>query len=113
MNQFESMDLVDIHQIIIRPKGYVKDLVISVGIGNLGNTKHLIKYFSVKGTEKVFKLDIKHYNKYFTHYGSDEKIFENFFNTFRVDYLSWQKEGFKTDWQKQYKNDFEQYIYTI
>ncbi len=113
MNEFNTLDLVDIYVINIRPEGYVKDLVISVGLGKLGNTKHLIKYFNVHGTKKVFRLDLKYYNEYLSQFGTDESIFESFFKAFRLDYLKWKKSGFKLEWQKEYNKDFNQYIYTL
>ena len=95
---------LEIQYIEIQPDGWVP-LVIEYGIKN---DAFPIYYWRVKGTKHTFTIPVSRLD--FISSGNYGEHFKEALEGFREDYLNWSREGFITEWSREYRNQYAKYI---
>ena len=105
-NNYDFNKLTNIKEIKINPKGWILNIIVEYGIGYHGED---ISYFwRVKGTKHTFVIPILRMD-YLTE-GNYNAHFEEVLESFREDYKKWKKEEWYLEWQREYYEDFSQFI---
>ena len=104
-NNFDFSGLKFKKDLSIFPAGWVNPLYIEYAIGNYPDINY---YWRVKDTLHTFVIPAKRLN-YIT-LGNYEKHFEEALLAFREDYISWAKDGFYLEWQREYYEQYHRFI---
>jgi hypothetical protein len=104
-HNFYFSNIEIIKTIEVNPDGWISPLYVEYGIVE---RETLWYYWRVKGTLHTFIIPVSRMD--FLSSGDYKKHLEDALGIFREDYLSWQKEGFKSDWAKQYEQQYSRFI---
>jgi len=109
-HNFDFSGIENIKSMEINPQGWISPLHVEYGVANdIRNFSGIPSYFwRVKGTLHTFVIPVSRMD--FLSGGDYKKHFENALESFREDYLTWQKEGFVTDWSKEYYEQYSRFI---
>ena len=86
----------------ISPFGWITPIYIEFEIAN--NTY----YWRVLGTKHTFSIPLARMN--YTVAGNYEEHFKMVLENFKDEYLEWKKQGFTTDWMKEYEKEYMLFI---
>ena len=109
-HNFDFSGIENFKSMEINPQGWISPLHVEYGVANdIQNFSGIPSYFwRVKGTLHTFVIPVLRMD--FLSGGDYKKHFENALIAFREDYLTWQKEGFATDWSREYECQFKNFI---
>lgn len=105
-NNYDFSNLENIKEIIIHVEGWISPLIIEYGLGY--HSEDLSYYWRVKGTKHTFVIPVLRID--FISEGNYVKHFQEALFSFREDYKKWAKEGFYTDWMREYREDYNKFI---
>lgn len=111
-NNFDFSKLKDVKTMEVNPEGWVTPLYIEYGVSddmNAGVYGAIPSYYwRVKGTQHTFIIPIIRID--YLSSGNYKKHFEDALETFREDFIEWKKEGFNTNWARDYQGQFSRFI---
>ena len=97
--------LQNLQTIEINPNGWVNPIYVEYGISDEDLPKC---YWRVKGTQHTFTISIVRLD--FLSEGNYKTHFNDVLEIFKEDYLAWKKEGFNTDWSREYQQQYFRFI---
>lgn len=104
-NNVDFSKFATINTIEVNPIGWINPITIEYGISDDAMPFYC---WRVKGTKHTFIIPVLRMD--FLSSGDYKKHFENALEIFREDYISWKEEGFKTDWAKEYRDQYNRFI---
>lgn len=108
-HNFDFKNLKDIKIIEVNPKGWITPLYVEYAIYEGIEVQGMPSYYwRVKGTLHTFVIPVIRMD--FLSKGDYKKHFENALEGFREDYISWKDKEFITEWSKQYRDQFRNFI---
>jgi hypothetical protein len=108
-NIFNFANLKNVKTVEVSPEGWISPLYVEYGITNEESVYGIPTCcWRVKGTLHTFtipliRLDYLSSGDYKTH-------FNEVLNTFRQDYITWNTEGFITQWAREYYEQYHRFI---
>jgi hypothetical protein len=106
-NNTDFSVLENVHFIDIQPDGW-KPIIIEYGIKNDAMPLYC---WRVKGTQHTFTIPVVRLD--FISSGIYEAHFKQTLEIFREYYIKWKKEGFPTNWAREYESQFSKFILDI
>lgn len=108
-NNFDFSGLENVKTMEVDPEGWISPLIVEYGIyddyATYGKPSY---YWRVQGTTHTFTIPVVRMD--YLSSGNYKKHFEDVLETFREDYISWQKAGFAADWSREYERQFSKFI---
>lgn len=108
-NNFNFENVYNIKTVNIYPKGWIGPIVIEYGSAQAKTFDNFVSIcWRLKGTYHTFTIPLNNIN--FISKGNYEEHFKEVLEKFLLDYKDWQKEGFKYEWQQQYRQQYHRFI---
>jgi hypothetical protein len=104
-NNADFSKLKNINTVEIKPAGWISNIVVEYGISDDAMP---LCCWRVKGTKHTFEIPVIRLD--FISSGEYDKHFCNALENFREDYKLWEKEGFNSEWAKEYRDQYSRYI---
>jgi hypothetical protein len=103
-NNADFSKVENIHEMEVNPEGWTR-IIIEYGITNDALPLY---YWRIKDTTHTFTIPVIRMD--FISAGNYKKHFEDALRNFREDYKLWEKEGFVTEWSKEYRTQYSRFI---
>jgi len=88
----------------INSNGWIKPLIIEYVVMPISEMVN----WRVKGTQHSFTIPLM--RLHYISEGNYAKHFEEILYSFRQQYKDWEKDGFKYDWTREYRDQFQNFI---
>jgi len=104
-NNYDFSKLENVKTIEINPKGWIKSIVIEYGVDFVLSSDY---YWRVKGTKHTFVIPVSRLD--YISSGEYEKHFSEVLEKFAEEYKEWERGGFFLPWQREYKEQYKNFI---
>ena len=102
----DFVDIQNIREVELHVEGWVDPIFVEYGLGIHQTTPSY--FWRVKGTKHTFVIPVLRMN--FLSSGDYKKHFSEALKKFREDYIEWKEEGFISEWEKEYHQQFSKFI---
>lgn len=105
-NNKDFSNLTNKKEILVDVDGWIKPLIIEYAIGY--HAENLSYFWRVKGTNHTFTIPVIRID--FLSQGNYASHFKEVLIQFREEYNQWKQQNFYTDWMKEYKQQYNNFI---